>query len=349
MISRIIDQAQIEQLSKYLDIYNKIVITIHTSPDGDAVGSSLGLQHILLGMGKDVTVIAPDSLPANIKFLPKSSDIVVYDKAIEEAQRIIDESEMIICLDHNAPKRMSILGDAIVNAKATKVLIDHHLYPESFCDLIISYPKMTSTCELLFRVLTQLELVDKIDTATAECIYTGMMTDTGNFSYNSNSSDLYLMVAELMTRGIDKDKIYSLAINCSSEDALRLRSYAISEKMIIDYETRSALITLNRAELRRFNYRRGDTESLVNMPLAIPDVDWVLFMRQDDKMIKISTRSKGNFAVNTICSKYFNGGGHKNASGGEFFGSMATAIDTYKRIIADLKATKKVNTELKNI
>lgn len=341
MISRIIEQEQIEQLSGYLEEYERIVITCHTSPDGDAIGSSLGLQHILLAMGKMVSVITPDSLPASLKFLPSSQDIIVYDKSIEEATELIDKCELIICLDFNAPKRMASLGDVIVNAKAKKVLIDHHLEPEAFCDLIISYPKMSSTCELLFRVLTQLELVDMIDTSAAECIYTGMMTDTGNFSYNSNSSDLYLMVAELMKRGIDKDKIYSLAINSSSESALRLRSYAISQKMYIDRKTRSAMITLNASELRRFNYRRGDTESLVNMPLAIPNVDWVLFMREDEKLIKISTRSKGDFAVNAICSKYFNGGGHKNASGGEFYGTMAEAIDTYKKIIADMKTAVK--------
>ena len=192
---------------------------------------------------------------------------------------------------------------------------------------------MSSTCELVFRALMGIGLMRKIGKKAAECLYTGMMTDTGNFSYNSNNPDLYLIVAELVARGINKDRIYNLAINTSSADRLRLLGYALSQKMQVFPEKHAALITLGKEELERFNYKKGDTESLVNMPLQIPDVQWSIFMREDDNFVKISARSQGEFAVNSICEKYFNGGGHKNAAGGEFYGTLDEAVATFNALL----------------
>lgn len=341
MINRIIEDSKIKMLRSYLDMYDNIVITCHTSPDGDAIGSSLAMFHILSKLNKVVNVITPDSMPSNLKFMNGRKDIVVYDKYPDFATRLVNEAQLIICLDFNAPKRMSTLADLIVGANAKRVLIDHHLDPADFCDLVISYPQMSSTCELLFRVLCRLELFNEIDKVVAESLYTGMMTDTGNFSYNSNNTDLYIIVSELVKRGVDKDAIYTKAMNSSSEGALRLRGYAISEKMRIDKDSNTALITLSRSELQRFKYRRGDTEGLVNMPLAIADVNRVIFMREDEELVKISARSTGEFPVNTICSRYFNGGGHKNASGGEFYGTLDEAIEVYNEIIDEIKNEKK--------
>lgn len=337
MISRILKESQIEQLRKYLEHYNNIIITCHVSPDGDAIGSSLGFYHLLASLGKNVNIITPDSYPKSLKFLPGIKEVVIYNRYTDFADRLIDESELIFCLDFNALKRIGDLAPKIGDSKAKKVLIDHHLYPEEFCDLVFSYPSMSSTSELVFRIICRLGLFNEIDKMCAECIYTGMMTDTGNFSYNSNRADLYVIIAELIKKGIDKDRIYTLAMNTSTENRLRLLGYAIYEKMKVYEESRSALIVLTREDLDRFDYEPGDTESLVNVPLGIPYVDWVIFMREDSGYIKISARSKGDFAVNVICEKYFNGGGHKNASGGEFYGTMKEAIAQYQRILSDLK------------
>ena len=222
-------------------------------------------------------------------------------------------------------------------------MIDHHLDPENFCDLTISYSRMSSTCELVLRALMGIGLMKQINRKVAECLYCGMMTDTGNFSYNSNTADIYLIVAELVARGINKDRIYNLAMNTSSADRLRLIGFALAEKMQVFPESHAALITLSKDELIRYNYKKGDTESLVNMPLQVPDVQWSVFLRDDEDYIKVSSRSQGDFAVNTICEKHFNGGGHKNAAGGEFYGTLDEAVATFEKIAAEIASNKNDN------
>lgn len=342
MISRIIKEEQIAQLRKYLEHYDNIVITCHVSPDGDAIGASLGLYHLLSTLGKTVNIVTPDLFPKSLAFLPGSKEIVAYSKYTDFATQLITNAKLIFCLDFNAISRLDQMANVVRDSSAKKVMIDHHLSPESFCDIIFSNSTMSSTCELLFRIICGLGLFNEINKASAECIYTGMMTDTGNFSYNSNRAEIYVIVAELIKKGIDKDRIYTLAMNSSSEDRLRLLGYAIAERMEVFPEVEGALITLSKAELERFAYKKGDTESLVNVPLGIPNIKWVIFMREDEGYIKISARSKGAFAVNTICEKYLNGGGHKNASGGEFFGTLDEAVALYHKIIDELKENKDI-------
>lgn len=332
-INQPISNEELLQLKDFITRYNNIVITCHLSPDGDAIGSSLGLMYALESIGKTVHVVAPDMIPRTLMFLPGAKDVYVYTKHEDTVNNLLERANLIFCLDYNSLKRIDNLGQAVRKSKARKVMIDHHLDPEDFCDLTISYSAMSSTCELVFRALMGIGLMRKIGKKAAECLYTGMMTDTGNFSYNSNNPDLYLIVAELVARGINKDRIYNLAINTSSADRLRLLGYALSQKMQVFPEKHAALITLGKEELERFNYKKGDTESLVNMPLQIPDVQWSIFMREDDNFVKISARSQGEFAVNSICEKYFNGGGHKNAAGGEFYGTLDEAVATFNALL----------------
>lgn len=202
---------------------------------------------------------------------------------------------------------------------------------------------------LVFRLLCRLELFDEIDRRAAECLYTGMMTDTGNFTYNSNDPDLYVVIAELLKKGINKDRIYRMACNTLSESSLRLTGYALSEKMDLYPQHHAAVIALSADELKRFGYEKGDLEGLVNRPLAIPDVAWSVFLRDDSKYIKVSMRSKGDFAVNGICEKYFNGGGHRNASGGEFFGSLQECVDRLVAVMPeyDYQLKQSTNTNSK--
>ena len=332
-ISQVISNEELLQLKDFVTRYNNIVITCHLSPDGDAIGASLGLMHALEAIGKTVHVVTPDMPPRSLTFLPGAKDVYVFTKHDETVRNLLERANLIFCLDYNSLKRIDTLAPVVERAKGKKIMIDHHLDPERFCDLTISYSHMSSTCELVFHALMGIGLMKKINRKAAECLYAGMMTDTGNFSYNSSSPDTYLIIAELVARGINKDRIYNLAMNTSSADRLRLLGYALAEKMQVFPESHAALIALSKEELDRFNYKKGDTESLVNMPLQIPEVQWSVFLRDDEEYIKVSARSQGEFAVNTICEQHYNGGGHKNAAGGEFIGSLDDAIAAFMALL----------------
>lgn len=337
MIRRIIKDEQLNELKQLFTGAQSVVITCHVSPDGDAIGSALGLMHTLRKWGKQVHVITPDMLPPSLLFLPGVKDIVVYTRQETQAKQLVESADLIVCLDFNMLYRIDRFAPVIESAKAKKVLIDHHLDPDDFADLVVSYPEMSSTCELLFHALWFMGMRRYMSRWAAMCIYTGMMTDTGNFTYNSNNSDIYRIIAELLKFGIDKDYIYNVVMNTYSADRLRLMGYALSEKMELMQEVGGALITLSHDELMKYNYQRGDTESLVNRPLSIPGICWSIFLRDDMEYIKVSARSIGDFAVNEYCEQYFAGGGHKNAAGGEFRGSMEEAKALVYKIVADLK------------
>ena len=338
MIDRVLSDKEVIRLKNGLEQHNNFILTCHLSPDGDAVGATLGMKHLLEAMGKTVHIIAPDMVPRSLLFLPGAKDIIAYSKYTELANRLVGNAQMIICLDFNTPKRLDNLAQVITESKAKKILIDHHIGDERFCDLTISYDKMSSTCELVFRAILGMNMYQLVNRKCAECLYAGMMTDTGNFSYNSNDPDIYSIIAMLMKKGINKDRIYTLAINTSSADRLRLIGYSLDRKMEVFADCGAALIILTKEELQQYNYKKGDTESLVNMPLQIPEVYWSVFMREDDEYVKISVRSQGDFAVNTICEKHFNGGGHKNAAGGEFYGTVEEARAEFEKIMEEVKS-----------
>lgn len=325
------------------DSARKIVITCHINPDGDAIGSNLALCRLLKKEGKEAAVVIPDNVPDDMSFLPGYEDAVPFPKMPKKAADLINEADLICCLDFNGLKRVGSMAELLAGATCKKVMVDHHLHPENFCDVTISMPEMTSTCELLYRIITESGRQESIDREIAECIYTGMMTDTGNFSYNSNKAGLYLIVADLVERGIDKDRIYKLTLGTSSEARMRLNCYAIAEKMRIFPRHRASLTILDRNDLKKFHYQIGDTETLANMPLAIPNVRWSTFFREEKGFVKVSMRSEGDFAVNTLCAHYFNGGGHANAAGGEFRGTLHDAIQTYYSILHDLNVKQSNN------
>ncbi len=338
MLKKVIDTEKLLKAKELIHSSQNIVITCHMSPDGDAIGSSNGFALLLKKLGKNVSVATPDQAPYDLSFLPEFDNLIAYTRHPGKINSLMKSADLIICLDYNGLNRVAQMADTIRHSSAKKLMIDHHLHPDDFCDVTISLPEMTSTCELLYRFIEDADLLDKIDLPIAECIYTGMMTDTGNFSYNSNKHELYLIVSELVKKGVDKDEIYKLAIRTTSEKRMRLTGYALSQKMEIFPENNASLIVLNKDDLKRFHYQSGDTETLSNMPLAIPEVNWSTFFREEKDYIKVSMRSDGDFAVNTLCSEYFNGGGHVNAAGGEFKGSMEEAIATYHKILEKLKS-----------
>ena len=335
MLSKVIAQANVDHVEKWFERADKIVIVSHVSPDGDAIGSSLGLYHFLNSQDKTVHVIVPNAFPDYLKWMPGAKDIIKYTRYKEFADKLIEEADVICCLDFNVLKRIDEMEEAVKNSPARKMLVAHHLGPGDFARITISHPHISSTSELVFRLICQLGNFNDISKEGAECIYCGMMTDTGAFTFNSNNREIYLIIGELLSKGIDKDEIYRNVYNNNSEARLRLKGYVLCEKMQIFPQFKAALITLTREEQNRFHYMKGDTEGLVNIPLSIKDICFSVFLREDTEkdMIKISLRSEGTFPCNQVASEFFNGGGHLNASGGEYFGPLEEAVTLFKQAL----------------
>lgn len=337
MISRQIDEKAISKAKTLIEEASKIVTVCHTGPDGDAIGSSLAAVHVFSAIGKDIRAVAPDAFLANLRKLPGAKEVVDASKYPDFAVKLIEEADLVLCLDFNEPRRTGRLEEALKATKARKILIDHHLNPNLDADVVISHPDMPATAYLMFRFFCRLELFNFIDKAAAECMLAGLMTDTGNFSYNCHDPELFIVTAELIRKGADKEKLYRQLFDTFSENCIRLNSYALLEKMEVFADDRAALITLSRDELNRFKYIKGDTEGLVNRPLAIPEVIYSCFMRQEADCIRVSMRSLGDFPVNKVCSDHFGGGGHLNAAGGEFHGTLDEAAQAFRNILKENK------------
>ena len=311
------------------------------APDGDAMGSSLALKHWI---GEKATVIVPNAFPAFFNWMPGSAQILIYEKEAQRCDALIAAADLFICTDFNDPKRIGPMGEKMLANPAKKILIDHHLNPTDFADEVHSHPEASSSCEIVYQLINDANGDAPLNDAIATCIYTGLMTDTGNFSYNSTRAELYDIIAALLRAGVKKDEIYNAVFNQYSTDRVRLTGYALYRKMRIYPEAHLALITLTADELDRYHYQQGDTEGLVNMPLQIADVFYSVYMREErpkpgtpKPRIRISFRSQGDRPVNIWASEIFHGGGHANASGGELFGTIDQAVQlfeqTYKKYL----------------
>lgn len=320
-----------------------IVIFTHMAPDGDAMGSSLAMWHWIKGLPvtgdglRDVTVIVPNAFPAFLGWMPGADQIRVYEKESAACDKLIAAADLFICTDFNDPKRIGPMGEKMLANPCPKILIDHHLNPVDFADEVHSEPEASSSCEIVYKELRN-EGISELGKDIATCIYTGLMTDTGNFSYNSARCELYEIVADLVRAGVKKEKVYDAVFNQYSTDRVRLTGYALYRKMRIYPEYHLALITLDANELDRFHYQPGDCEGLVNMPLQIADVCYSVCMREErakpgtpKSRIRISFRSQGDRPVNIWASEVFHGGGHMNASGGELFGTIEQAVKLFEQ------------------
>ncbi|KAA6345631.1 Bifunctional oligoribonuclease and PAP phosphatase NrnA [termite gut metagenome] len=343
MLTKIISQAEISRFHKWFIRADKVVIVSHVRPDGDSIGSSLGLCHFMESQDKTVNVIVPDAFPDFLKWMPGSKSILTYAHQKEAADRMIIEADIICCLDFNSISRLNDMADAVKISSAQKIMIDHHPNPEEFCQSIISHPEVSSTSELVFRLICRMGYFSCISQKAAECIYAGMMTDTGGFTYNSNDKDIYFIISTLLTLGIDKDDIYRKVYNASSESRLRLMGHLLTTMKVYD-NFRSALMTLGRNEQKTFNCMRGDSEGLVNIPLSIKSVKLSCLLHQDTEkeVIKVSLRSTGKFPCNQLAAEFFNGGGHLNASGGELLGTMDEAIREFEKALIKYESLLKV-------
>lgn len=329
-MDKIIDTNKAKELLSLIEHKERVVLTCHVRPDGDAIGSTLGLWHLLRTLGKNATVVVPDKAPPSLAFLPGFKEIAIYTNHKDYCETIVNDCDLIICCDFNTPSRQDELAPVIQGSESTKVLIDHHTEPDNFADLTFSYPKMSSTCELVFRIIAAMGLFHKVDKECATCLLTGIITDTRNFTVNIHYHDLYEILMRLLEKDVDKDRIIKEALNTRSLNSLRLEAYALSQKMEIFPEHKCALITLDKDELKRFNYEKGDTEGLVNRPLEVRGMIYSIFMRDDPDSVKVSARSCEDFPVSEICKRLYGGGGHVQAAGGEFYGSLE---DCRKKLI----------------
>ncbi len=329
-LTPLIGEKQLLNSQEQIEKAQKIVLVTHLSPDGDAMGSSLGLYHYLQDLGKEVRVVVPNAFPYFLKWMNGAKDIVVNTYIPTVAEAFIKNADLIFCLDFNTLKRIGALGELVEQSSAKKILIDHHLDPDEDFDVVISYPKISSTSEIVFRLIAQLGDFERITSTLAECIYTGMMTDTGGFTYNSNDPEIFEIISMLLKKGVDRDHIYREVFNNYSEQRFRLLGFTLSQRMKIYPERKASLIYLSLEDQKQFNLTKGDTEGFVNYPLSIKGILFSVFIREDDELTKVSLRSQGDFPCNKFAADFFNGGGHLNASGGEFYGSVEDAISLFE-------------------
>ena len=330
----ILNADQLAQLNQLISNAQNILITCHKSPDGDAIGSSLGWAEYLRSLGKDATVIVPDQYPDFLKWMPNTEKIVRYDKHKEKCNMLFKITDLIFCLDYNTPSRVDEMESSLVSSPAPKVLIDHHLDPNVPAVLTISQPEASSTSELVFRIVWQLGGFERLSKQFAVPVYCGMMTDTGGFLYNSTRPEIYFIIGELLTKKIDKDKIYRNVYHNYSEDRIRMMGYVMYEKLVYVPELHAAYYTLTKEEQKRFNFLKGDAEGLVNIPQQIKGLKLSISLREDsDKpnLVWVSLRSVDDFPCNKMAEEFFNGGGHLNASGGRVNGTMQDAVETVKK------------------
>lgn len=320
----------IDELKQLLTFRSKIVITTHQNPDGDAMGSVQGLSLFLKKNGHEVQVIVPNEYPEFIQWLPGNDKVISYHRGKKAADEIIAKAELIFQLDYNDLKRCSEMKDAIASSKGRKIMIDHHPYPQLSVDFSISFTHVSSTSELVYEFILMLGGHELIDKSIATCLYVGIMTDTGCFSYNSSYPRTFDIVAALLKHKIDKDEIYRRVYENFSVHRMRLLGYCLNEKMLVFPEYHTALITISQEEQKRFEFATGDSEGFVNLPLSIKDIWFSAFFMEKRDKIKISFRSRGSFPVNAFSEKYFSGGGHLNASGGE---SQMTLDETIKKFV----------------
>lgn len=338
MLSPLLTDTQLSALRQAISGSSRIVICAHRGPDGDAVGSSLAWADYLRSLGKEVRIVLPNPFPDFLRWLPGSHLINFYARHEATATPIINEADLIFCLDFCGLARLQDMAQAVADAPAKRIVIDHHEDPDTgMAEQIISFPSLCATSEIVFRLIYQLGGYEEMTKNAAACIYTGMMTDTGGFTYNSSRPDIYEAISLLLAKGIDKDKIYRNVFNVYSQDRLRLTGFILYEKLRFYASNHASIFALTRQEMKRFHFMRGDAEGLVNMPLQVKGMKLSISLREDTErdVVRVSLRSVDDFPCNKIAEKYFNGGGHLNASGGELPFPLTEAIKTAEQAIRE--------------
>lgn len=314
-----------------------IVIVSHRNPDGDAIGSSLALYHYLKQYGHALKVMVPSEYPDAFAWMPEVDQVIIFDNEPEEAEYFVRKAEIIFCLDFNSLDRIDKLGELIEQNKQCQLaMIDHHLFPDPFADYILSDTTASSTCELIFDFIELLEDSAALNKTIGDCIFTGILTDTGSFKY-STSPKLFRIVAKLLELGVDDYLLQDLIFNTKKEKELRLLGYCLYHRMEVLPEHNAALITLTKDDYSDFDIKRGDTEGVVNFLLTMKGIKIAAFITEQPKIVKVSLRSKGDISVQQMATKYFKGGGHKNAAGGYAYNTLNTTVKRFKEALEELE------------
>jgi len=311
-----------------------IVITAHQSPDGDSIGSSLGLYRFIQKLGKEVVVCHPDHAPASYNWLIDTGDIFVFDRNPTQVTQLILDADLLFCLDYNNFSRVGqAMQEVVERFDKTVILIDHHLHPTIAGDLCLSDPSSCSTAQLVYQVIRNSNKHELLDASVAEPLYMGIVTDTGSFRYDSVQAETHRIVAEILELGVKHHKIHENIFDNNSLNQLRLWGYAITTKLTLVHQNTVAVIGLSRLDLSRFQYQKGDTEGLVNWALSIAGVKMAVLLSEQDKKIRLSFRSVDDWPVNIIAKEQFNGGGHQFAAGGTSTQSLQETIAKLERQI----------------
>jgi bifunctional oligoribonuclease and PAP phosphatase NrnA len=324
-----------KRLSKLFSTSENILIICHINPDGDAIGSQLALFHFLKARGLKASLMAPNYLQEFLKWMDGADEINIFIKDRKESRKLIKEADLIVMVDFNQSNRLGEAEDLVISSKAKKVIIDHHLDPAGFADIIISDPSKCSTSELVHELVSEINGTDFINKSYAEALYVGIITDTGNFEHGSYSSRTFRIVANLLDLNIEKEKILDLIYNNFSSDRIRLQGFAMNNRMVVLPEYNTAYIFLSRKDLADYNYVKGDTEGFVNLPLSIKGICFSALFIEKENFIKLSFRSKGEFPSNEFASMYFSGGGHLNASGGEYSDTLENTIEYFLKVLKE--------------
>ncbi len=328
---------RLNQLEQYIEQSERILLTTHVNPDGDAVGSMLAVYHYLEAKGVKCKMLVPGKIPSFLVWMEGCNKIIVGEQRHRKAVTVIENASLIICIDFNALQRTAGYSELIRQSTAKKILIDHHPQPEPEFDLVFSDTEFSSTAELVYRMIEISGDTALVDSKIAVPLYVGIMTDTGSFSFSCNRPDTFRVAASLIEAGVDAEKVHRRVFDTYSENRMRLLGFCLSEKLIVLNDYATAYISLSAHELEHFGYVEGDNEGLVNFPLSIRNVVLsVLFIEREDK-IRLSFRSKGNFSVNEFARKHFNGGGHRNAAGADSVLSLDEAISYFISVLYHYK------------
>ena len=332
------EKDDISKIKQLLKTPKQIVIVPHKNPDGDAIGSTLGLYHYLLKHKQNATVIAPNDYPHFLKWMPKESDILKYDSQKEECDMLISQADLIFTMDFNALNRTGDMEDALTSSVALKIMIDHHQQPDSYATYTYSDVSISSTCEMVYNFIEMLGDKNLIDRDIASCLYAGILTDTGSFRFSSTTSKTHQIAGDLIDRGANNSEIYNHIFDNSSYERMQLLGRALSNLKVLP-EYRTAYITLSQDELNEFQYKKGDTEGFVNYALSLNNIIFAVIFIEDlqNNIVKISLRSKDNFSVNEFSRTHFEGGGHINAAGGKSNLDLNRTVENFISILPSYK------------
>ncbi len=342
----IFTEEKIERFNSLVKNAKNIVITAHKSPDGDSIGSSLALYHYLKQEHQNVQVCHPDKAPHFLSWMTGFDEIVTHEEKEIEVERLMQEADLIFCLDYNSPGRIGKMDDLLAQSTANKIMIDHHRDPaDDFVQLMFSDPATCSTAQLIFELIETRSDLSKINNDVSQAIYTGIITDTGSFRFSSVTPKTHKIAAFLIENGLEHSTIHENIFDTNTENRIRLTSYALLEKLVLVRELETAYISLSQAEQERFSATKGDTEGLVNQALGLAGIKMAVFFKESDGIIKISFRSIGNIPVNNMARNHFSGGGHRNASGGKHVGKLKDAISKFVTILPNFVEENKSHFE----